>query len=509
MKTFLRLSIIQFIFLLVAPIAAIGATTNSISQWGVTWTFDKAYTYGTYANGDYWVLGPVTITSISPDFTGTTNGWEVNPKAGEYTTAQGFDSTLGSMGFNATLVPALPYTSPTTGTVSVVKAISQLGSSTPSYNPLKTVAVLTIVTAIPTNNGATVFRPPYEGINKPTYLTTSLQTSLLPTYVPTPSAWSLSKIIARFSMVQFGHISPVRGFRPTDNFNNIDPYGASVGSDLASGALGLMLNNATVAQKMPALIAYVQAGIDMYAIMQDGMYWSPGAGYEPNARLPMYFMAALFQDSTIIKNVQAFTAYTDDGELYRGKNGTVLFGDTDAGMYGRDEQDAYWHYITGGKLTALGYPFSLNASYRDPYGLIDGGLAPAIYQYCCLSQPWKGQALAVRLMPALTAIYTNPKHLMMLEYADRWVTQGVIALPDTCAPYDGNPGNYKVTYGPASNSTAANPLCILGKGRFPANNGNPDEGYYGSAEINEMWAAYRNLVPTSPSLLAPTNLQVN
>ena len=45
---------------------------TSVSQWGITWTFDGDYTTGQYANGDYWVVGPVNITAITPDFTRTT-----------------------------------------------------------------------------------------------------------------------------------------------------------------------------------------------------------------------------------------------------------------------------------------------------------------------------------------------------------------------------------------------------------------------------------------------------
>lgn len=41
--------------------------TRIISQYGITWTFDTEYEYGQFANGDYWVLGPVTITRIEPD----------------------------------------------------------------------------------------------------------------------------------------------------------------------------------------------------------------------------------------------------------------------------------------------------------------------------------------------------------------------------------------------------------------------------------------------------------
>src|SRR4030042_5064348 len=40
---------------------------NSISQYGITWTFDKEYQYGQFANGDYWVIGPVKIVKITPE----------------------------------------------------------------------------------------------------------------------------------------------------------------------------------------------------------------------------------------------------------------------------------------------------------------------------------------------------------------------------------------------------------------------------------------------------------
>ena len=39
---------------------------SQISQFGITWTFDKDYTVGQFTNGDYWVVGPVTIIKIQP-----------------------------------------------------------------------------------------------------------------------------------------------------------------------------------------------------------------------------------------------------------------------------------------------------------------------------------------------------------------------------------------------------------------------------------------------------------
>ncbi|MGZ6472951.1 MAG: hypothetical protein ACXWRZ_17415 [Bdellovibrio sp.] len=479
--------IIFFSFFIVAQFSWAG-TASSISQWGITWTFDKAYTYGTYANGDYWVLGPVTITRITPDYANGRNGWEVNPvTAGD----QGFDNrpcSYGGAAFNPSLIPSLPYVA--SGRQSIVKSISL---SVPGpYTPLQTVAVLTVVDQIPADNGATVFRPPYVGTAKPDYSTKNLHTELLPSFPRTPNAVPLSWILGKFQHVQMEHKSPGPQLRPTENYqtpSNNDTYGGYVGADIVDGALGLMFND-PISDKMPALIAYVQGGIDRYHMMLSGQIWGFGEGYNPNMKLPIYFMAALFQDSALIKSVQSLPQpETEAAELYRGINGNVLFGERDDSW----SEQRYWENIAN-----KGYG---NYEYRDPYGYIDGGFPVDVYQDCCLSQPWKGQALAVQLMPALKNIFD---YSVLLEYADRWVTIGAWTLPDPCAPYDGNMANYGKTFGPDGNGG-----CIKGSGRFPAINGTlKDDGYYRSATADEMWPLYRYSNSVVVTLKAPMNLRV-
>lgn len=39
---------------------------SSVTQHGITWTFSTARPVGQFVNGDYWVVGPVTINSVSP-----------------------------------------------------------------------------------------------------------------------------------------------------------------------------------------------------------------------------------------------------------------------------------------------------------------------------------------------------------------------------------------------------------------------------------------------------------
>ncbi len=39
---------------------------TEISQYGITWTFDRPAKTGRFITGDWWVLGPVTIVKITP-----------------------------------------------------------------------------------------------------------------------------------------------------------------------------------------------------------------------------------------------------------------------------------------------------------------------------------------------------------------------------------------------------------------------------------------------------------
>jgi len=41
-------------------------TASSISKDGITWTFSQSLPVGQFVHGDYYVVGPVTITAIDP-----------------------------------------------------------------------------------------------------------------------------------------------------------------------------------------------------------------------------------------------------------------------------------------------------------------------------------------------------------------------------------------------------------------------------------------------------------
>src|SRR6202142_782712 len=47
-------------------------TVTSISKDGVTWTFATPVLAGQFVTGDYWIVGPATVTAISPAPTSAT-----------------------------------------------------------------------------------------------------------------------------------------------------------------------------------------------------------------------------------------------------------------------------------------------------------------------------------------------------------------------------------------------------------------------------------------------------
>jgi hypothetical protein len=255
-------------------------------------------------------------------------------------------------------------------------------------------------------------------------------------------------------------------------------YGATLGRDTGEALLRLCCND-PVSAKMPALIAYVQNGIDLFHLHQLGLRWSADGGHGNGRKLPMAFAAVMLNDQsmkeTVMKAAQALQndagVFGEDGHLYTGVNGVVLFGKRDRWW----SEKAYWHNFVS----------ISSKDYRDPYGYIDGGhQQEGAYQVCCTSFMWKGTALVLWLIPELKRVWNNE---LFTTYVDRYVTKGRIYAPDPCSPYDGNWANYGKTYGPDGKGG-----FIKGSGRMPSWNGlHKDEGYYGSTFANEMWTRYR------------------
>jgi len=305
------LFVIATLCLLFIPQLAQAATTNQISQFGITWIFDKAYEYGQFVNGDYWVVGPIKVITINPasvtvDSGGawTKNGSMKNPVPTIY---QGYDSRTSSLaaGFyvaSLNVALSLPLTLVAGDTL-----VSTISVATPDNWPqLKTAAVLTVLGSAP---AAGSFRPSICGSGKTVqYNESDLDYSFLAQLPIVSGAPSLSTAEGWFEKpwieTQYGWWAG-RTF-PADNMPS---YGRDM-SHLTSQA-ALMLNlNYTNAQKKTLFIRYVQLGIDLYGIVRSGVkdVWKADGGTQVGRKLPILVASRALNDSAM----QAIFAKTGD-----------------------------------------------------------------------------------------------------------------------------------------------------------------------------------------------------
>jgi hypothetical protein len=427
-----------------------GTTCSSVTQYGITWTFNKAVPCGTFANGDSWVSpasgdSTVTVTAMSPTFASNQNGAMVNPVCSKDPLCkQGFDDRLDA--WDSTKNITLPYVA--SPGASIVKTDAYTGSTCglPVTPCLDTAAVLTVESTAADRTGE--FRPPYAGTSKPVYTTAQLQTGLLPSLASVTGAPTLAVEARRYQRVQldFSNAYTGRYMHPINNFgyqdNTPEPnsdlgYGAQIGVDASDAALRLSLSD-SVASKMSLITYFVQAGIDYYGLVTGGnvdFAWN-GSGHIQGRKTPLVYAAALLNDSAMK------TAVANDGAASNPK-----FGGEDSQTYYSSTTGggtlALWGRYTGSDGCGVGdYDFTLSsgssgtADCQDPDEYIDGGVNNAsngygFYQTCCTSGPYKGQALAVMLLSGGRTVWN---HDAFFSYTHRWVTSGYHMLPDDRTP---------------------------------------------------------------------------
>ena len=280
---------------------------KSIAQFGITWTFDKAYGTGQYANGDYWVIGPVKIIHITPasvDEGGRIkNGSQLNPViAGD----QGYDSAKGDMGFNAEKNIGRPGGKDLSEVnpimISTGSLISTVSLHTLQPRPqLKTAAILTVVASAPP---AGAFRPPPVGTDKTSFWNKSnLNYSILKSLPPVADTPALSQVEKYFEKpwLEQNPAWTARFIHPADNQAC---YGREMAIQLGEGLLSLHLNYSN-AQKETLFIRMIQYGIDVYGSAKAGAIWEGYGGHNQGRKLPMLLAGLALKDSNILEYADA------------------------------------------------------------------------------------------------------------------------------------------------------------------------------------------------------------
>jgi hypothetical protein len=281
-------------------ILSLSGNTASLSQYGITWEFSEEVEYGTYANGDYWVVGPVDIVSIDPasDIVDSrvVHGSMLNPPGGLSVT--GFDSGGGAYDDAYNVAMGVTDNNPLQiSSGSLVSCISDFDPDT--YALIDTFAVLTVVASPPP---AESFRPPYSGTDKVARFTfNDVDTSLLPTLSSVGSPPSFTTLE---SMIRRPYIDFFPGWKLGDVLSN-NHNGYHYGRDLSvmMGAVALKLScNYSLEQKRPLLVYMIQRGIDLYGIYTDyannnrTFPWGADGGHKSGRKLPVLFAGVMLDD---------------------------------------------------------------------------------------------------------------------------------------------------------------------------------------------------------------------
>ncbi len=453
----LKLIVLSLLFSVSPFLPSTGLAANSLSQFGITWTFDKelstdgtgdTYQYGQFANGDYWVVGPVNITNIDPPstFSGAReiNGSMINPSP--ITINQGYDNDFGGGGYNRALnvawgvSPSTPLPVPPHS--SLISSISIVPSSH-LHMDLETAAVLTVLDA-PAPSGS--FRPPYCGSDKTIkFNITDLDYSVLSKLAPVANTPSLSTWEDKFDRVWLDHVPYWNGRRYHPQ-QNMPDYGQYISASV--GQAGLLLNlNFTDQEKETLLIRFVQVGIDNYGIVQAGgieNWWNNG-GHASGRKFPILFAGAVLNDADMKAIGEKSGDYMFSGD-YTNKNPPsdyVHFGEDDQTFYVSTadielciDPNGDWYseenpppgladdaiYFLPWQWEHEGMPewerrhvTSLRMGITGAVGYItlnwDTG-----YRLCCTVRTWGGQVLATHIM-GLKNLWN---HDVLFDYVDRY-----------------------------------------------------------------------------------------
>ena len=276
---------------------------SSITDHGITWTFSQPAEVGQYVTGDYYVVGPVTISAISPPPTPGRNGSVINlPNVQDKT---GFDDRTQGNRFDATLRSNPPFTlrpadslvSSISVTLGRVENWLREGSGEKSRSPVKTVSILTCVSTPPPPDA---FRPSYGNTSGRIYRLSQVNRALLPRLRP-PGAVDealLNTLSKRFSRPWVDNLF----FGLDAQVDYMPMYGREVGR--ATGLAGLFLLLDLPPALQPAqerlLIGFLQWGIDPWGLVRAGHPgWQAHGGHGSGRKWPIIFAGMLFDDAAM------------------------------------------------------------------------------------------------------------------------------------------------------------------------------------------------------------------
>lgn len=401
--------LLSWLTCLVATSAACGLSVSAaecreVAQYGITWRFSTARPVGRYVTGDWWVVGPVTLTQVTPATAPGRSGSVVDPPAGK---RQGYDDRIS--GYDASLRAPFPLTLKPGQSLVSTASVEQIGQRTPETvpgqycrGPLRTAVVLTCVAEPPP---ADAFRPAYVGTQKLQFTAGQFRRDRLPRLRP-PEKLPDVKLYERYlERIWLDHIYewPNRMMHPLENMPD---YGREITNIVSTVSLVLCLDDPKK-ERETLLLRFVQLGIDYYGVTQsDSDLWRANGGHNSGRKMPILF-AGLLLDHDGMKHVKA--SFAEDQQTYYGQGyrGQKALWTIDC------EPNRRHDHLPPKQWDGPSFKGDNNGWKSEAYRQLNG-------------PTWIGQALAARLM----GMKECWDHDAFFDYVDRWVTEAADGTVD-------------------------------------------------------------------------------
>lgn len=414
---------LSFLFVIIIVLSTSGYGATQLSQFGITWKFDKDYQAGHFVNGDWWVVGPVTIIEINPRSTEnsgrTMHGSMLNPMASNDNL--GYDSEL--KGYKPELNVALDVSASNPLTLqphsSLVSTISVTAAA--AKPQIDSAAVLTVLGA-PAPEGS--FRPPYCGSDKTIkFNKNQLNYSLLETLQKVPQTPRLKQAVVDGQsdsverMFERPWIDHRRGWyaRWIHPNKNMPDYQREMSSQIGEAALMLHLDY-TNAEKETLLIRYVQLGIDLFGIVENGGWqnWEPDGGCGSGRKWPILFTGLVLGDP----EMSAIGSRPIDDPFFGEDAQTFYVSQEDidrvhtSGFANSPPEPSHDY-----SQEHLGMPEWGIRHATNPY--LDNVSWGASYRCCCTANAWAGFVMACHI----TGTKGLWQHDALFDYMDRYMAK--------------------------------------------------------------------------------------
>ena len=404
------------------PHAPILENRKEVTQYGVTWTFDKEVPVGQFVNGDYYVVGPITVVKTDPAPIGGRNGSILNldPRRGK----SGFDSRQNRGNSYDAGVRTAPPISMKPGD-SLLSSVScekqrQFPQMLWPFDPAKGMSrcwirSVSVLTCMAEPQPTDAFRPSFCDRQNAIHLARDLRRDLLPKLKPvegTPSPLEFAKHFQRcwVDVMRQNKAAPAE-------------YAAQYGRETsrAGGMATLILMcDFPKEEKEKLLVNFVQYGIDLHGALEAGWGgWETLGGHGQGRKWPIVFAGIMFGSEAMGRPDKTFPhiIFQEDDQTVYGKGwtgATALF----AGHIGKSGWDLYPDRDSRGFFAEPIHPSEWpndkkGTKFSNPGRTAEG------YRRCCTSHAWVATALSIRIMRAEKVW----NHNAFGDYCDRWMTE--------------------------------------------------------------------------------------